>query len=804
MKNASIYGTLLCLFTLISQFAFSQKIVVKDAQSLQPIDLVNISINGEAITSTNSRGESPDLELQGGDEISFSLLGYKTRSVTFQELANLSFLVYLQELQLNLDQAVVSVNRWNQKKKEVPVKVTAISPKEVQLRNPQTSADLLGQSGEVFIQKSQLGGGSPMIRGFSTNRLLIAVDGIRMNTAIFRGGNLQNVISIDPFSVASTEVVFGPGSVNYGSDAIGGVLSFQTLSPKLSPDDEALIEGSGALRYASASNEQTVHFDIGVGFKKWAFLSSFSHSDFGDLRMGSFGPDEYLRPFYVQSTDSTDLLIRNEDPQVQKPTAYSQSSMMHKLRFTPNNEWNIEAGLIFSTTTNFPRYDRLLRTRDDDPRSARWDYGPQLWMMNTLSIEHDRKTFLYDGMKIKAAYQFFEESRIDRNFNSLEENERIEDVNAYSLNIDFNKQFNEKHQLFYGAEIVLNEVESRGFERDILSGSLQRTSARYPNADWASYAIFTSYQYNPNEKISISAGTRYNAFEIDARFDTLLFSLPFSEASLSNSSLTGSIGAIYEPVPKFNMSFNLGTGFRAPNVDDIGKIFDSEPGRIVVPNDQLRAEYAYNAEFAVGKIFADFLKIDVTAYYTLLDDALVRRASTLNGADSLFYEGELSQVQAIQNAANAEVYGFQAGMELKLPKGFGFISKFNYQFGEEELDDGSTAPLRHAAPWFGVSRLKYESQRILVEFNVQYSGEFGFDDLAPSEQAKDFIYAMDKNGNPYSPAWTIFNLNANYQIDENWSVGAALENMTDQRYRPYSSGIAAAGRNLILSFRTRF
>ena len=122
---------------------------------------------------------------------------------------------------------------------------------DVQFQNPQTTADLLSNSGEVFIQKSQQGGGSPMIRGFATNRVLIAVDEVRMNNAIFRSGNLQNVISIDPFAVENTEVLFGPGSVIYGSDAIGGVMSFTTLAPKFSDSSKVLI--SGCLLYTSPS-----------------------------------------------------------------------------------------------------------------------------------------------------------------------------------------------------------------------------------------------------------------------------------------------------------------------------------------------------------------------------------------------------------------------------------------------------------------------------------------------------------------------------------------------------------------------
>ncbi|WP_084607817.1 TonB-dependent receptor plug domain-containing protein [Prevotella dentasini] len=136
---------------------------------------------------------------------------------------------------VRLDEVVVSASKWRQNISEQPKRISVITPGESLFQNPQTAADLLELSGQVYVQKSQLGGGSPMIRGFATNRLLYSVDGIRMNTAIFRSGNLQNVISLDPFAMERTEVLFGPGSVIYGSDAMGGVMSFTTKNPVFSP-----------------------------------------------------------------------------------------------------------------------------------------------------------------------------------------------------------------------------------------------------------------------------------------------------------------------------------------------------------------------------------------------------------------------------------------------------------------------------------------------------------------------------------------------------------------------------------------
>ncbi len=132
---------------------------------------------------------------------------------------------------LDLREVVISAARWKQTAEHIPAQVAVVLPRQIAQFQPQTAADLLGISGKVFIQKSQQGGGSPMIRGFATNRLIYSVDGVRMNTAIFRAGNIQNVINLDPFALERTEVVFGPASVMYGSDAIGGVMSFTTLQP---------------------------------------------------------------------------------------------------------------------------------------------------------------------------------------------------------------------------------------------------------------------------------------------------------------------------------------------------------------------------------------------------------------------------------------------------------------------------------------------------------------------------------------------------------------------------------------------
>lgn len=753
---------------------------------------------------TGQSGQADLSSFPPSDTLTIQLLGYQTQRTTYAAVRAKGFRVQLEMTALALDQVVISASRWAQNVSRVPNRVATIQSEEVLLRNPQTAADLLGSSGEVFIQKSQQGGGSPMIRGFATNRLLIAVDGVRMNTAIFRSGNLQNVISLDPFATEQTELLFGPGSVLYGSDAIGGVMAFYTLTPTLADSQERQSSGSAALRYASANEELTGHFDINIGGQKWAVVSSFSHNRYGDLRMGQHGPDDYLRPFYVERIDGVDKMVSNPDPLLQTPTGYEQTNLMQKVRFRPNAAWDFTYAFHYSATTDYARYDRLVRTRNGVPRSAEWSYGPQVWQMNQLQASHTGQNTIYDEARLSLAHQFFEESRIDRDFGDPVRRTRTEAVDALSANLDFTKRIGGQQRFLYGFEVLFNRVGSEGTLRNLDTGEENRGPARYPQADWQSYAAYLTYQLEVSPKLRLQAGGRYNHFLLNADFDTAFFPFPFTTANLNKGALTGSIGAVYRPTPSLGLRANFSTGFRAPNVDDIGKVFDSEPGSVVVPNPNLGAEYAYNAELGFSKVIGDVLQVDLTGYYTLLDNALVRRDFALSGQDSILYDGTLSRVQAVQNAAQAWVYGIQAGVEVRWPNGLGLHARFNLQEGEEELDEGGTAPLRHAAPWFGVFRLQYEQDAFRLELNAQYHSAFSYEDLPLTEQDKPYLYAADPNGNPYAPAWYTLDFRALYRVNDTFTLSAGVENLTDQRYRPYSSGLAGAGRNVVLSGRIGF
>jgi len=347
-------------------------------------------------------------------------------------------------------------------------------------------------------------------------------------------------------------------------------------------------------------------------------------------------------------------------------------------------------------------------------------------------------------------------------------------------------------------------VTSTGDQENVSTGASVPTVSRYPDGyDWHSIAAYTSLKYKPNPKFTLQTGVRYNQVLVNADFteNNLYLSLPFETTKINASAFTGTAGISWLPSELMEWKFNLSSAFRAPNIDDVGKVFDSEPGSVVVPNNNLRPEYAYGGELGLKINFENTVILDVATYYTYLDNTLVRRDFALNGESEVLYDGELSNVQAIQNAAKSKIYGFETGIQINFSKQFKLTSQYNVIGGEEEDDSGDINPLRHAAPNFGNTHLIWQNSKFQMDAFAEYNNELSFYQLAPSETEKDFIYALDSNGNPYAPSWYTLNLRTQYKITEAATIVASLENITDQRYQPYSSGIAGGGRNLIVSLK---
>ena len=705
---------------------------------------------------------------------------------------------------------------------EVPNKVTVINRKEIALLNPQTSADALMQSGEVFLQKSQMGGGSPIIRGFEANKVLLVVDGVRMNNAIYRSGHLQNAISIDNEALETIEIHHGPGSVMYGSDALGGVVHYYTKTPKLRSKDIKPLDANVYARFSTANLEGTVHADLNVGNDKLASFTSITYAAFQDLRAGRLksSPNMKLafnRYFYATRNDSTDLVTANENPNVQVGTRYNQLDAIQKLRFVPKKGLEFLFNLQYSTTSNIPRYDQLTdgdvtisngQITEQTFKYAEWFYGPQQRFFTAFTTKIDQDSLLlFNHANITAAFQKIDEDRITRKFNDPLRRIQQENVYVMTLNADFIKKFGKKKarqsKLLYGIEgthnIVLSLVETQNIETGSISN--RGIGTRYPDggSNMSTFGAYISYKHKISKKANIIAGMRYAYSNLSANFeDSILYSLPYKNISASNHALTGSIALASDLGQQFRFNTAISSSYRTPNIDDFGKI-RVKGDNITIPNPNIKPEQALNFEATLAKQFKKQVQLSSTFFYTHLFNAILQQPGSLNNADTMYYDGSYRQIFTNSNAGQAFIWGFSTNLKIEFSEAIFLKMGINYIRGREIISASVNKPLAHIPPLYGQFDLAYKRKLFQTRFNVRFNGPKGLANYSDNSSEN-----LDKALPEGTPAWFTFNIYASLKLHPKFSINLAVENLLDWHYRPYSSGVSAPGINVIVTLRGHF
>lgn len=811
----TIHAFLICALISISAFkGFSQTLLVRDELTQVPVrDVVvtshlpapNIRLWG---TVTDANGEADISSIANEDSIYLRHPAYGTQGFAMADVKNKDYIVSLHPKSVLLGEVIFSANKTEENKDEVPYSLTVVNSKEINFSNPQTSADMLMNTGGVFVQKSQMGGGSPVLRGFEANRVLLVVDGVRMNNAIYRAGHLQDVITIDPMMLDRTEILFGPSSVIYGSDALGGTMHFFTRKPILATDTGLFVSSNAMIRTASVNNELTAHFDINFGREKWASLTSVTRSDYGDLRMGSksnpYQGDFGWCTLFVERINGVDSVLKNNAPLVQRHTGYSQVDFMQKFLYQQNSHVSHLLNFQLSNSSDIPRYDRLAQMGSNGlPTYAEWSYGPQKRVFASYSLNLKKDSSFYDEANITLSMQQINQDRITRKLNNMLRKHQSERVGVYALNADFKKVCCEKHELRYGAEFVYNDVQSAATLTNIITEVTVPTDTRYPDggSSTMSAALYLSHSWEICPKLILSDGFRISYLTLQSTWaDTSMFHLPFTEAKNSNIAPSGSLGFVWEPCKQFRFHVNGSSGFRAPNVDDMGKIFESAPGILIVPNPDLKPEMAMGGEVGMDMTFSPGARIDFTGFYSKLTNAIVTRPTTYNGSDSVLYDNTMSQVLSQQNVDKAFVYGFTTGLTADFNSHFSFHGTVTYTYGRyEDVANDTLIPLDHIPPVFGQAGLVFRTKGFEAEFFTRFNGWKHLVDYSPSGEDnlnQATIYGM--------PSWTTINFRTELHLNKYVGINFAVENILDLNYRHFASGMNAPGRNFIVAVRGHF
>ena len=714
---------------------------------------------------------------------------------------------------------VLSPSKFPERRANVAQRIGLLTRRDIEWQSPQNTASLLENTGAVFVQRSQLGAGSPNLRGFEASRVLLLVDGVRMNNAIYRAGHLQNVITLDNNILDRVEILYGPASTLYGSDALGGAMLFYTRQPQLaaqrlldgdnlsSPSSKTAVSTNALARHSSAWQEGTGHVDVNIGGRKFASLTSITGSRFGDLRQGSNRspayPDFGKRPEYIERINGVDSVIRNEDGNEQVQSGYRQIDLLQKFLYQQSSRVSHTLNLQYSTSSDIPRYDRLSEYRNGRLRFAEWYYGPQERLLAAYTLNVTPLVSFFNEVRAGVNYQAIEESRHQRNRGNDVRQHRIENLDVIGYHIDARHR-GTRHELTIGTDGQYNDVRSTANAESVATGETKALDTRYPaNGSKMFYAAaYAQYLYKIiPEKLVLNAGARANFVQLNGAFDTAIFPTPFSEAEQTNIAPSGNLGLVYKPARRWRIAVSAATGFRAPNVDDLARVFESAGGAsLVVPNPDIDPEYTYNADLSVGYATPDgVLRVEGTGFYTHFRKAIQLAPFSLNGESAVVYHGKLTPVVANQNGASAYSYGAQGSVTLRMAPGFTLYSTLSHTFGRYTTTTGQEVPLDHVPPTFGRTSLMHTGGRFTGEVYALYNAWKRVQDYNPFGE-DNLVYATPDG----MPAWWTLNARVGANINKYAAVQVALENVLDKNYRVFASGISAPGRNLVITLRGRF
>jgi hemoglobin/transferrin/lactoferrin receptor protein len=505
-------------------------------------------------------------------------------------------------------------------------------------------------------------------------------------------------------------------------------------------------------------------------------------------------------------------MVTNANDVLQTPTGYNQLNITENLAWKASDLLTLKYGGIFTTSSDIPRYDRLQEKIDTLPRFAEWYYGPQFWTMHSLTASLSDAGFLGDAAPITASFQYYNESRNDRRFNNASKRNQDETVVIGAINADMRvhlggDQFTNdmatatssshlERELYYGIEAYFNDVTSEATRTNILTNVVTPTQTRYPDGGSmiTSGAAYAQVRWATSEALTLAGGLRFTYYDLQSTLkDTATLSLPFTDLSMSTSAITGSVGATWRVAPSLTVHANMSSGFRAPNLDDVAKVFESAPGKLVVPNPELGPEYAYTLEGGFTWSAAQWLRAEINAFRTWSIDAVQQRPFTLNGKDTVYIDGTPWAVVANQNVGQANIYGASAEVNASIGQ-LEACATGVYAYGTVA---DTNLPLGKMPPVYGSVRATWHQDAFMFGAQFWWMATKPFGEI-PADGERVIGINTTPDGNP---AWQRVDLSAGWRPSSMFEIRAILENLLDAQYRPYSSGVSAPGRNLVVSVR---
>lgn len=651
-----------------------------------------------------------------------------------------------------IDEVVVTATRRAVSSDEVSSGLSVLSRERVEAEKLVT--DSLASGVGVFLQQTTPGQGAAIIRGLKGSSILHLVDGMRLNNAIFRSAPTQYFALVPVTSVERIEVLRGTPTSLYGNDAVGGVVQLVTRVPQFDTD-ETELRGDAFVSFDTAELAKTTRATIDVGNRVLASSFSAEYLKTGDRRTGS---GERIGPSGYESKAARLLLAGTPDD---------------------NRSWLFDAHYLEQPET--PRVDELVPGfGQSEPSSSEFFFAP-----NRRVFLHGRYT-VTDGLagldwNTDFAWQRIDDDRVSRDFESTERRRESNRSDLYGLTLSASR-LGDGGSWIVGAEFYHDEVASRRLEDDLLSGATQVLTPRFPDGSRVRQAaLYANSQRQLTARHNLSGGMRISNDDV-----TLPSTAVSAAAAIDSTDISADAGWIFDASDRWQLLANVGLGFRAPNVFDLGTLGNRPGNRFNIPNTTLDSERV--RQFDVGVRYrSDRLRIDVMAYALRYDDritSLLTGAVTPDGRD----------IVQSANAAESSIRGVEAGVEFTISDALEARAVLNYSRGEQRAVGSGTEPADRIPPFNGNIVLSYD-----------YGGSYRLQSWLRFAGAQNRLSARDVGDTRIdpqgTPGWAMVGARVNKAYGDRWLLAVTLDNLLDKRYRVHGSGLDAPGRNLMLALR---
>ena len=651
-----------------------------------------------------------------------------------------------------LDTVQVTATKRPESTLHIPAATTIVGGARLRETAQQTPMDALHGEVGTFVQQTTPGQGVVIVRGLKGSEVLHLVDGFRLNNAIFRNAPNQYIALVDGQSLDRIEVVRGPSSTLYGGDAMGGVV--QMLTPELDFSGDAWT-WDGRLRAIAASADDSLigRAEVRGGREGMGFSLGLTSQEVNDLRSG----DGETRPF-------TGFTQRSLDFKGQADIAPG-----HELMFS----------LQYSEQPRTPRYDALVPGFGQTaPENAVFFFEPQQRRFAQLRWRIDNPNALFDNGELRVGRQVVVDDRRTRDTGSSnQDRERNRDTTT-GVTGQFGKAIGEYHHLSYGFEFYRDDVDSSKTRVNINTGAFSVRAPRFPNGSrMDGMAVYAADDWRRG-RFDLNYGLRYSRFAIDIPSDGIA-----PGVSLKPDDLTGNVGFAFALSDDVRLVANLGRGFRAPNIFDLG-VFGVRPGnRFSTPNPNLKPESVVSLDGGV-KFGGERFSGELIAFRSNYRDKIT---SVLTG--NLI--GGALEVQN-RNVAQLDLWGIEAGARYRMPSPeMELYATATYTRGEEDTDTG-TMPADRIPPLYGKLGARWQIREAL---GVEAYGLYATRQDRLS--ARDLV---DPRVNPQGTAgWATLNARVSWRASERFNLSLRAENLGDKHYREHGSGLDEPGRNFILT-----